>query len=142
MSLSRRQLIVICCALAMLVAQLTGAHYHRHLGDLMHAEADVTSVHLRDAGVHLGHDAHDHDATDRAAHPGVDLEIDAAADGLAKVFKSALLAGALLVLLLWRLAPVVRPRPRRPSTSGRPGRSLLFVLRPPSHAPPAPLSIV
>lgn len=136
-----RQLVVICCALALLVAQLSGAHYHRHLGDLMHAEADVTSVHLRDAGVHMGHDAHDHDAADRAAHPGVDLEIEAAADGLAKVFKSALLAGALLVLLLWRLLPVVRLRPPRRAAPACTPDSLLFVLRPPSHAPPAHLPI-
>jgi hypothetical protein len=154
MSARRLQVfVVLFCAATLLLAQLTGVHYHRHIGhhDAGHDHAvsyddtgPGTTVHLRDAGVHMAADeggAHAHSAGDRASHPGVDLEIDLTVDSLTKVFKSSLFAGVLLAflaLLCWIIvapARVVGFLPRRTQPQWR--RFSLFALRPPSHAPPA-----
>jgi hypothetical protein len=125
-------LIMVLCAMNLLLVQLMGLHFHRHM---MAGAADLrTSLHLRDAGMHLHENADDHHATeDRASHPG-DLEIDPLGAGLAKFSKvwlspQFLLAVILCVMVLTLsvpsgFAPLVRRHPA------------LFFLRPPSHAPP------
>ena len=99
MSRPRSQLVLLTCALAFLLAQLSGAHYHRHIGHVLHAEADITDLHFWDTGVQNGDaGAHGHyqEPAGHAVHSFIDLKIDATGDGLLKDFKSTLLAGLLL----------------------------------------------
>jgi hypothetical protein len=143
--------VVLFCAAALLVAQLTGVHYHRHIGHhdhsaphdhaVVHDDADLgTTVHLRDSGIHTAAKegfAHQHTAGDRASHPGVDLEIDLMVDSLFKVFKSALFANFMLAMLCWIIAAPTRDAVFIRIQSKPRHRRSLFALRPPSHAPPA-----
>ncbi len=135
---------MVGCALVLLAAQLMGLHFHRH------AHADVatpdhhTTVHLRDADIHA-HAAlvdHDHHAIDdRASHPDEDLEIDPLGAGLAKIFKIWLAA----VVLLFALQLLLPAGPALPSSLQWLFARVhppLFVLRPPSNAPPLKLSPV
>jgi hypothetical protein len=127
------RILMVLCALNMLFAQLLGLHFHRHVidGPTDHG----TSLHLRDAGLHLHEDAADHHAAgDRASHPDEDVEIDPLGTGLAK-FSKVWLGAAVLFLVAFALLIVV------PASTFRvppfiPRRMALFALRPPSNAPP------
>lgn len=121
------------CALNMLLAQGLGLHFHRHMqgGPAEHA----TSLHVRDAGLHLHeHAGSHHAASDHASHPDLDLEVDPLGKGFAKYAKVWL--GATLQIVgvpaLLEFAPAVLCRVLQPA---RPHPEL-FVLRPPSNAPP------
>jgi hypothetical protein len=133
------RITILACAIVLLLAQMTGLHFHRHV--LAAGPDHGMSLHLRDAGVHVHADQGDHHApADRASHPDEDVEIDPLGAGIAKVFKVWLSTACLLVTLLCLFvatpAAAVSPeRTRRPHPA-------LFVLRPPSHAPPLELSLV
>ncbi len=132
---------MLLCALFMLTAQLMGLHFHRHAVAAHAGETQGTSLHLRDTGVH-GHESlhgtNHHAASDRASHPD-DVEIDPLADGIAKFIKICMAPAVLLLSLLWlvTLRPTIfawfAPAVAQPHPA-------LFVLRPPSHAPPLRLS--
>ena len=102
---------MVICAMNMLLAQLMGLHFHRHVGvdDAGHG----TSLQLRDAGIHL-HGAddshhrsdHHHSSADRASHPDADLEIDPLGASVAKFSKVWLNAAVLLVAMLCLFAVV------------------------------------
>jgi hypothetical protein len=130
---------MVFCAVNMLLAQTMGLHFHQHIqgGGAGHG----TSLHLRDAGMHLHEAADKHDSsTDRASHPDEDLEIDPLGAGFAKFSKVwlntafVLLATICLVLLMPAVLASFEPQRRR--------HPALFFLRPPSHAPPLqPLTV-
>jgi hypothetical protein len=131
-------MVMVFCAVTMLLAQLMGLHFHRHVADA--GSAHGTSLHLRDVGVHMHEAAAAHDeAGDRASHPDEDLEIDPLGTGIAKFFKAwvgpAFLAVAILCLLV--TLPVAQLGTPRPAFH----RPALFALRPPSNAPPLKLSL-
>lgn len=128
---------MVLCAVNMLLAQMMGLHFHRHVAG---ASAHGTSLHLRDAGLHL-HEAADahHAPGDRASHPDEDLEVDPLGAGFAKFSKLWLNTACLLlaVFLLLIAAPAATRR-FEPPVRRHPA---LFFLRPPSHAPPLKLSL-
>lgn len=135
--------VLLFCAATLLLAQFTGAHYHRHIGPSV--DESGASVHLLDAGVHIATDLNHHDhhaASDHAAHPGVDLEIDSSVATFAKFVKWALPSGLLLAVVLWRLQPLRGARLPRIAAAPVRLRPPLFSLCPPSHAPPFGLSRV
>jgi hypothetical protein len=141
LSLTTR-IALLLCVLCMVAAQLTGVHFHRH-AIAAHAGAQHgISLHLRDTGVH-GHESlqgKDHHAPgDRASHPD-DVEIDPLAAGFAKFLKICMGAALPVLAVLWLVAmqPVAVASRWRPPVHQRPS---LFVLRPPSHAPPLKLSL-
>jgi hypothetical protein len=134
---------MLLCALFMLTAQLMGLHFHRHAA-VVHAGIDEgISLHLRDTGVHAHESLNDmshHAPDDRASHPDV-VEIDPLASGLAKFIKICMAPAMLLLAMLWLAAL----RPAAPAAIARSAARLhpsLFVLRPPSNAPPLRLSPV
>ncbi len=138
------RLLMVACAMMMLAGQLMGLHFHRHLSGGDAGFGHGLSLHLRDADVHSHAAAqlHDHHAIDdRAAHPDDDVEIDPLAAGLAKLIKIWVAPCVLLLALLWCLDVrwSVLQRVDRPVARRHPS---LFVLRPPSHAPPLKLSLV
>jgi hypothetical protein len=120
------------CALSMLLAQVMGLHFHRHLvpGISDHG----VSLHLRDAGMHLHEQAVQHSAADRAAHPDEDLEIDPVGTGLAKFSKAWLNTTLLFIVTLCLLTMSLAAPSRFESIRRR--HPALFFLRPPSNAPP------
>jgi hypothetical protein len=137
---------MVLCAVSLLLAQLMGTHFHRHAHvDGAHSGHDHrTTVHLRDADVHAhaALDVGDHHAfDDRASHPDADLEIDPLGAGLTKFFKIWISPALLLfaMLLLLATGPPLRIRPQWLVSRPHPA---LFVLRPPSNAPPLKLSPV
>lgn len=140
-----QRLVAVLCVLSMLAGQLMGLHFHRHAPGLDGAGASATSIHRRDTGVHLqgsaDHAAH-HAAADRASHPGEDVEIDPLAGGLVKFLKNLLGAGFFLCTLLLLVRAVSANVPLRPLRSGAVLHPALFVLRPPSNAPPLKLSLI
>ena len=135
------RLVLLLCALFMLGAQMMGLHFHRHAVAAHGGAVHDTSLHLRDTGVH-GHEAlhgMDHHALgDHASHPD-DVEIDPLAAGIAKFFKICMGPALLLLALLWLvgLRSVAFAWFARPVAQRHPS---LFVLRPPSNAPPLRLS--
>jgi hypothetical protein len=130
------------CATLMLATQLLGLHFHRHtVASDVAVTRSSSSTHLRDAGLHvqeIGPHAEHHAFSDRASHPGEDVEIDPLVAGFAKFFKVCVGAGVLLLALLW-LVHAARPTVPALSRSGPSLHPALFVLRPPSHAPPPPI---
>jgi hypothetical protein len=124
--------IMVLCAMNMLLAQLMGLHFHRHM---VASGADHgVSLHLRDAGMHLHEDDAHHSATDLAAHPDEDLEIDPVGTGLAKFSKVWLSPTLLFIVMLCLIATATVGPSRFESIAPRP--PALFALRPPSNAPP------
>lgn len=133
------RLVMVLCAVMMLLAQLMGLHFHRHVAAA--GSEHGTSLHLRDVGVHMNEAADVHDAAgDRASHPDEDLEIDPLGTGIAK-FVKLWLGPALLVVAIFCLL-VTQPLPRAGATRPAFHRPARFALRPPSNAPPLKLSLV
>lgn len=135
---------MLSCALLLLVAQLMGLHFHRHADSATAVPEQHTTVHLRDADIHAHSDVDDHDhhsAADRASHPDVDLEIDPLGASLTKFFKLWLYPVLLLIAMLL-LVPTGPALPTSLQWLFARVHPPLFVLRPPSHAPPLKLSIV
>jgi hypothetical protein len=126
-------MIMALCAVNMLLAQMMGLHFHRHM--MTGVPAHGMSLHLRDAGMHLHAetDGH-HAAADRASHPDEDVEIDPLGTGLAKFAKAWLTPALLFIVTLCTLAMVVAAPPGFQSLTRR--HPALFFLRPPSNAPP------
>jgi hypothetical protein len=137
-SLSLRMILALC-AVNMLLAQMMGLHFHRHV--IMGVPAHGMSLHLRDAGTHLHAqtDGH-HAAADRASHPDEDVEIDPLGTGLAK-FSKVWLTPALLFIVMLCVLTMMQPAPSR-FESVRRRHPALYFLRPPSNAPPLEPSAV
>jgi hypothetical protein len=135
---------MVSCALMLLVAQTMGLHFHRH-AHVDAADADHgTTLHLRDADIHTHSALDDHDhhtAGDRASHPDVDLEIDPLGAGLAKIFK-IWLGPVMLLFAMLLLLPTGPALPAGVQWLFSRVHPPLFVLRPPSNAPPLKLSLV
>lgn len=124
---------MVLCGVNMLLAQGMGLHFHRHM--LPDASGHGTSLHLRDAGLHLHEDASEHQAAgDRASHPDEDLEIDPLGTGLAKLFKVWLNPALLFFTIICLLAMALAAPFAFESVTRR--HPALFFLRPPSNAPP------
>ncbi len=129
---------MVLCAMNMLLAQMMGLHFHRHM--VGGAADHGPSLHLRDAGMHLHEAAHQHHATDdRASHPDEDLEIDPLGAGFAK-FSKIWLNTAFALVAVFCLLVVGTGAPRRFLQRVR-HHPALFFLRPPSNAPPLKLSL-
>lgn len=122
---------MVFCAMNMLLAQMMGLHFHRHVAGLTD---HGVSLHLRDAGMHLHEDSGHHAMADRAAHPDEDLEIDPLGTGLAKFAKVWLTPALVFVLALCLIALAHVPAARFEPLRRR--HPALFFLRPPSNAPP------
>jgi hypothetical protein len=126
-------MVIVLCAVNMLLVQALGLHFHRHI------QADAgdhgTSLHLRDAGMHVHENGVDHHARgDHASHPDEDLEIDPLGAGVSKFSKIWLVAAVLSVVVLCLF--VVVPACARAFEPPLRRRLALFSLRPPSNAPP------
>jgi hypothetical protein len=126
-------MFMVLCAANMLLAQLMGLHFHRHV--MVGVPDHGLSLHLRDAGMHLHADADGHHApADGASHPDEDLEIDPLGTGLAKFSKVWLNPIFLFIAALCLFAVALAPPSRFESITRR--HPALFFLRPPSNAPP------
>jgi hypothetical protein len=130
---------MVLCAVNMLLAQLMGLHFHRHM--IAGVSDHGMSLHLRDAGLHVHEDADEHHAAaDRASHPDEDLEIDPLGTGFAKFSKVWLNPTLLFMVALCLIAMATAPPSRFESITRR--HPALFFLRPPSNAPPLEPSTV
>ncbi|MGC4028749.1 MAG: hypothetical protein QM696_07760 [Steroidobacteraceae bacterium] len=135
---SFRQLVAAVCITLLMATQLLGLHYHRRLHGAGAGHGHAAELHLRDAGVHLAHAAHGHPGSaDRAAHPGIDLEIEVIAEGFTPPQHplSPALVPAMQPGITADAREPLRVVQQRPPC-GRPAR---YALSPPSHAPPASL---
>jgi hypothetical protein len=127
------RMIMALCAVNMLLAQMMGLHFHRHV--MAVESGHGMSLHLRDAGTHLHEEADGHHAAaDRASHPDEDVEVDPLGTGLAKFSKVWFTPALLFIVALCMLAVVLRTAPAFESLTRR--HPALFFLRPPSNAPP------
>jgi hypothetical protein len=125
-------MIMVLCAMNMLLAQLMGLHFHRHVTTGVSDHG--MSLHLRDAGVHLNEEDGHHATGDRASHPDEDLEIDPLGTGFAK-FSKVWLNQSVLILVILCLVAVALAAPSG-FESIRRRHPALYFLRPPSNAPP------
>lgn len=125
----RRQLAVSVC-LALMVAQVSGVHFHLCFDTLAVETTRVTALHLEDAGQHEPGSVHDDD----------DLELDALDDALAQPMVAAM---PMFLLLAFTLLPAPRAchflRRRRAAGTFRPPDPKR--LRPPLRGPPDTLSV-
>lgn len=134
--------IVATCSVLMLVAQVLGLHFHRHVGVHGGSVTHPSELHFEGGGLHVG-DMHADGGHAHAADDGtspqwhLDLESEALKAGFAKLFlDSALLPLLWLVgLIAWAAATRAPSRPRRVRGTTQP---CAYGLRPPSQAPPAP----
>ena len=129
------------CATMLVVAQILGLHYHRHVeqhGD----DAHRSELHFEDAGLHPNESRPDHRHADAQAggssHRHIDVEAKALKAGVAKAFVDSLLLPLLLMVAL--LVPSTRGA-ACPRLHGRDGlrKADPARLRPPSQGPPAAL---
>jgi hypothetical protein len=131
-SATARRIVVVCAAL-LLLAQVSGLHYHRHV-EPASGQSHGTELHFEDGGLHLDETRADH-RHGVASHRHVDVESQAVKTGLVKAFFDSLLLPLLtvVVVLATASAAAAAPRPSR-NPEGHPPRP--FDLRPPSQAPP------
>jgi hypothetical protein len=135
--------IVVVCAAMLLLAQVMGLHYHRHV-ERVDGHAHGSELHFEDGGLHLDEQRADHRhaldaAGSQSGHWHIDVESKVVKPGLLKAFLDAV-----LLSLLMRVATLVLPAagPQlcwRPRAAGAARRIHPFSLRPPSQAPPARL---
>lgn len=133
--------IVASCSILLLLAQVMGLHYHRHVDGHSGQGAQAVELHFEDGGLHVGETRtehqHDHAAGDGPSHWHLDVESKAMKAGLAKVFVDSLLLPLLLVLMAVMAPAAGMPAPLlRRSIVGR-WRYRPYSIRPPSQAPPA-----
>ena len=132
--------IVSTCSALLLVAQVLGLHFHRHVERHGDAIAHAAELHFEGGGLHVGdtHADHGHEpaADGGSTHWHLDVESKSLKAGLAKAFFDSL-----LLPLLWLVAALVCAAVARTPIHSRrvrgPTRSRPYRLRPPSQAPPA-----
>jgi hypothetical protein len=129
-AMARRQRLLIASAcMALMLAQVSGVHFHLCIDALSTAGTVPSAVHIEDGGHH----------DQGVVHEGDDLELSALADALTQPINAALPS---FLLLLFTLLPAPahyrflrRARTARPFRPPDPQR-----LRPPLRGPPDTLS--
>lgn len=135
--------IVAICSALVLVAQVLGLHFHRHVEAQGPSAAHLAELHFESGGLHLGdlhagEAHHEHAADGDAGHWHLDLESEALKAGFAKAFIDLPPLPLLwLVGLIGCAASTRAPRPARRVPVNR--RSRALGLHPPPQAPPEPL---
>lgn len=139
-SLSLARWVLATCSVLLLVSQVLGLHFHRHVERDGAAVAHAAEMHFEGGGLHAGdlHDDHQHpqEAAGGGPHWHLDVESKSLTAGLAKAFFDSLLLPLLLLAVVVGVIRTVdvplRPLPLRVALRSRP-----FDLRPPSQGPPA-----
>ena len=132
--------IVAICSALLLVAQVLGLHFHRHVERQGDAVAHAADMHFEGGGLHAGDvhadHGHEHAADGGSSHWHLDVESKALKAGFAKAFLDSLLLPLTWIATLIVCMGVVRTggRPRR---IRGPSRTRPYGLLPPSQAPPA-----
>ncbi len=135
--------IVASCSALLLLAQVLGMHYHRHIEMQGGGDAHGVELHFEDGGLHVGETRADHQheheqgADDGDTHGHLDVESKAVKAGLAKVFVDSLLLPLVLLLVAVMALGADMRAPVRPRSVLGSSRFRLYGLRPPSQAPPS-----
>ena len=134
--------IVATCSVLLLVAQVLGLHFHRHVESQGAGITHAADLHFEGGGLHAGevHADHQHEqaADGGTGHWHLDVESNALKAGFAKAFLDSLaLLPLLWIATVFACAAAARA-PLRPRRIDAPTRSRPYALRPPSQAPPAP----
>lgn len=131
--------IVVTCGALLLVAQVLGLHFHRHVGVQGGSVAHPSERHFDGGGLHVGDahadEGHEHAADDGSSHWHLDLESEALKAGFAKAFLDSSILPLLWLVGLIACAAAMRA-PLHPRRASGTTRSWAFGLRPPSQAPP------
>lgn len=130
--------IIATCSALLLLAQVLGLHFHRHV-ERDGAVAHAAELHFEGGGLHVGDRHVDHRleraVEDGSSHWHLDVESKAVKAGFAKAFLDSVLLPLLcLAALLTCTAASIAPARAR-SVNGHP-RTRRYTLRPPSQAPP------
>ena len=135
--------IVVSCSILLLLAQVLGMHYHRHIETRGGSHGHGVELHFEDGGLHVAESRADHQHPHHhgdgggSSHGHLDVESKAVKAGLAKVFVDSLLLLLMPLLVAVMALGADMQVPARPRSVLGPSRFRLYSLRPPSQAPPS-----
>jgi hypothetical protein len=132
--------VLATCSVLLLVSQVLGLHFHRHVERDGVAVAHAAELHFENGGLHAGDTHADHrheqEAAGGSSHWHVDVESRSQTAGLAKAFVDSLLLPLLLLATVLGCTRAVGV-PLRPLRLLAPSQPRPYSLRPPSQGPPA-----